>query len=304
MQLVSIGIPTHNRSYSLTRAIESALAQDYPCLEVVISDNGSSDSTQELCESLCKQDDRIRYLRQHKNIGPTANFAAVLDAARGQYFMWLADDDSLSTEYVASCMRALQSTQGCVLACGQAVFTTRHGTTQLGEVLQLVHDSPERRVIQYLKQVRYNSVFYGLSPRSRLLEARLRNTLAFDWLLVVSMLAMGKAVTVPNAFLYRSGTGVSESSESLLAAVALPSWLAVLSRLDLSLAIGCLIFSEICWRSTVFSRYEASRRWKLGILSIWTIAAYQAVPARIARVRYKVRARSRLRRLWARSTKL
>src|SRR2546426_4767904 len=89
--LVSIGIPTYNRSSSLVRAVESALAQDYDNLEIVISDNASTDETANLSVEFCKKDMRIRYIRQSKNLGITENFRRALGASHGAYSMWPSD---------------------------------------------------------------------------------------------------------------------------------------------------------------------------------------------------------------------
>ena len=56
----------------LRRAVDSALSQDYPNLEVVISDNASTDGTQAWCEQLARRDSRLRYVRQPTNVGAFA----------------------------------------------------------------------------------------------------------------------------------------------------------------------------------------------------------------------------------------
>lgn len=83
--LVSIGIPTYNRAASLRRAIESALAQDYVNLEVVISYNASTDETQAVCEGFARKDSRIRYIRQVTNHGAVANFRNALSQPKGEF---------------------------------------------------------------------------------------------------------------------------------------------------------------------------------------------------------------------------
>ena len=59
--LVSIGIPTYNRADTLSKAIDSALMQDYNNTEIVISDNASTDETRELCLVLMQQNKKIQY---------------------------------------------------------------------------------------------------------------------------------------------------------------------------------------------------------------------------------------------------
>ena len=94
---VSIGIPTFNRADLLRRSIESALGQDYPNIEVLVSDNASTDETPAICQGL---GDRIKYFRQSINLGPLTNFSKVLEMASGEFFMWLGDDDWIDASYV------------------------------------------------------------------------------------------------------------------------------------------------------------------------------------------------------------
>jgi len=102
--LVSIGIPTYNRSKDLLPVIQSFLRQSYKNIEVIISDNHSTDDTARVCRALAKKDARIRYVRQVKGIPAIANFNATLKKAKGEYFMWGADDDMWDKEYVKLCV--------------------------------------------------------------------------------------------------------------------------------------------------------------------------------------------------------
>ena len=104
--LVCIGIPTYNRANTtFPDTLASATAQTYENIEIVISDNCSTDGTQRLVEGL--GDPRIRYFRQDENIGANANFNACARAARGVYFVLLHDDDLLDPEFVSTCMNAV-----------------------------------------------------------------------------------------------------------------------------------------------------------------------------------------------------
>ncbi len=115
--LVSIGIPTYNRADgNLRKVIERALGQTYANVEVIVSDNCSSDHTSELVGSI--EDSRLHYFRQDTNIGPNKNFNFCLNQAKGKYFLLFHDDDMIDVDFVESCMSALQPGQ----AVG-AVFT-------------------------------------------------------------------------------------------------------------------------------------------------------------------------------------
>lgn len=88
--LVSVIIPTYNRAPVLRRAIESALSQTYPALEVVVADDGSSDDTAEVVLSLGP---RVRYLRQ-ENAGVSAARNFGMRNARGEFIAFLDSDDA------------------------------------------------------------------------------------------------------------------------------------------------------------------------------------------------------------------
>lgn len=89
----SIVIPTFNRAKDLKKAVDNILNQDFKNLEIVISDNHSSDGTRKLVESL--KDKRIRYSRNERNIDVMPNIRKAIKLARGEYVFLHGDDDFL-----------------------------------------------------------------------------------------------------------------------------------------------------------------------------------------------------------------
>lgn len=106
--LVSIGLPTFNRAHCIRRCLDSLMAQTYPHFELIISDDGSTDETQAICEAYVKKDSRIRYIKQEKNKGLIGNFYFVLSQATGDYFGWAVDDDWFAPHYVEKHIEALE----------------------------------------------------------------------------------------------------------------------------------------------------------------------------------------------------
>jgi glycosyltransferase involved in cell wall biosynthesis len=103
--LVSIGLSTYNRADGyLKEALQSAVDQTYPSLEIIVSDNCSQDGTEALVRGFA--DPRIRYFRQERNIGANNNFNFCLEQARGVYFLLLHDDDRVDPDFVTACMDA------------------------------------------------------------------------------------------------------------------------------------------------------------------------------------------------------
>ncbi len=106
---VSIGLPVYNREKLLPDTLDCLLAQTFPDFEIIISDNCSTDGTEQLCREYASRDLRIRYIRQEKNLGIFGNFRFVKDAARGKYFMWSASDDLCEPEFIGSMVEALEA---------------------------------------------------------------------------------------------------------------------------------------------------------------------------------------------------
>jgi glycosyltransferase involved in cell wall biosynthesis len=113
---VSLGLPVYNGERFVKHAIESVLNQTFNDFELIISDNASTDSTQEICEGFARQDPRVRYIRQEINIGAKANFNRVFEYSRGEYFKWVAADDVCGPRYLELTVAQLDSYPTAVLA--------------------------------------------------------------------------------------------------------------------------------------------------------------------------------------------
>jgi glycosyltransferase involved in cell wall biosynthesis len=112
---VSIALPVFNGERYLAQAIQSILDQTYRDFELIVSDNASTDRTEEICRSFEAQDTRVRYVRQPRNIGASPNFNICFALASGEYFKWAAHDDYLEPEYLAACVEALDAHPDAVL---------------------------------------------------------------------------------------------------------------------------------------------------------------------------------------------
>lgn len=97
---VTIAIPTVNRASLLSRAIESALAQTAPDIEILISDNGSTDKTPAVIAQY-KGHGRVRTFRHASTINAARHGEFLMAEAHGEYFVGLSDDDFLEPEFAA-----------------------------------------------------------------------------------------------------------------------------------------------------------------------------------------------------------
>jgi glycosyltransferase involved in cell wall biosynthesis len=96
--LVTIAIPTFNRSSWLKGCVQAALAQTYANFEVLVSDNASVDDTAMMLKEF--DDPRLRVIRQPENIGLLPNWNACLSAAKGEYISVVSDDDLVSPSFL------------------------------------------------------------------------------------------------------------------------------------------------------------------------------------------------------------
>ncbi len=107
---VSVGMPIYNRADMLAQAVRSIREQSFSDFELVISDNCSPDpAVAKLCTTLAEEDDRITYIRQSSNVGPTRNFLTVLKQTSGPLFMWASDDDFWAKDFLLKATNALNS---------------------------------------------------------------------------------------------------------------------------------------------------------------------------------------------------
>ena len=156
--MLSVGLPVYNGENFLSDALESLLAQSFTDFEIIVSDNCSNDGTAEICQRFLRRDDRIRYYRNETNLGAAGNFNGVVGLARGHYFCWACHDDLWHPDYFETCIRALESDPGAVLAYSRACHIDAGGEQSpvpLLEDLGLDHVSPRKRLWIYHNWYRY-----------------------------------------------------------------------------------------------------------------------------------------------------
>jgi glycosyltransferase involved in cell wall biosynthesis len=113
---VSIGLPVYNGENYLAEALDALLGQSYEDFELIISDNASTDGTADICQDYRKQDSRVRYIRQLRNIGLSPNHNFVIGQARGELFKMASHDDLYARDFLKRCIGALDERPQVVLA--------------------------------------------------------------------------------------------------------------------------------------------------------------------------------------------
>lgn len=124
---VSVGMPVFNGDRFLAEALESALAQTFTDFELIVSDNGSTDRTEQICRSYATRDTRIRYCRNEVNRGAAWNHNRVVELARGEYFKWWSHDDLCAPGLLGACVSVMDSDPGIILCSAQTQIIDAEG---------------------------------------------------------------------------------------------------------------------------------------------------------------------------------
>jgi glycosyltransferase involved in cell wall biosynthesis len=113
---ISILIPTRNRRKYLEEALNSARNQSYEDLEILVSDDGSTDETRAYVQGVAAQDGRVRLLADNPEPGIFTNMGHLVRASSGDAFCLLGDDDRLAPTYIAKLLAPLQRDPAVVLS--------------------------------------------------------------------------------------------------------------------------------------------------------------------------------------------
>ncbi|MGZ3374792.1 MAG: glycosyltransferase family 2 protein [Gemmatimonadaceae bacterium] len=144
---LSIGLPVYNGENYLAGSLDTLLGQTYADFELIISDNASTDGTAEICRCYSRQDSRISYIRQPRNIGGAPNSTFVFRQSRGQLFKWASHDDLYAPDLLQRCIDALDARPDVVLAHAWAAAVDSTGRVTRAPEYPLATDSlsvPER----------------------------------------------------------------------------------------------------------------------------------------------------------------
>jgi glycosyltransferase involved in cell wall biosynthesis len=125
--LLSVGLFVYNGERFLEKALDSLLAQTFRDFELIISDNASTDRTEQICRSYAERDVRIQYHRTAENMGAGWNVRRVYSLGRGKYFKWAAHDDFCEPQLFQKCIEALERDPALVVAQSKVRVLDQNG---------------------------------------------------------------------------------------------------------------------------------------------------------------------------------
>lgn len=202
--LVTIGLPVYNGVNFIEECIDSILTQTLTDFELIISDNGSNDATQSICEAYAKREPRIRYFRIEDNQGAAWNYNKVFALARGKYFKWAAHDDVIKPLNIERCTEVLEKDPSVVLCYAKSALIDERGV-----FLKNLDDNLERlqdRVSERLRGFNPGAChpIFGVIRHSALKRTDLIGSYpASDLTLLWQLLLIGKFAEVPEVLFLR-----------------------------------------------------------------------------------------------------
>jgi len=212
MYRVSLGVPVYNGESFLCASLESILRQTFDDFELVISDNASTDATQEICRTYSALDNRIRYFRNNSNYGVVWNHNRVLELSTGKYFKWCGADDLILPTYISRCVDALEMNPSATLCYTNAIAIDQNGVPIEKDpahqhVLQRLLSSPDviTRFSNLLRPLhREVTPFHGVIRLAALRSIPPhRNFLAADRCLLAELSILGPFICIPEQLFYR-----------------------------------------------------------------------------------------------------
>lgn len=204
--LVSIGLPVYNGERFLAQALDLLLGQTLGDLELIVSDNSSTDRTADICQDYASRDSRIRYIRQESNRGAVWNFNFVAMQARGQYFRWASANDFCDPRLLEKCIGVLRSDAGAVLCYGRTCIVDENTDerTPFADDFSAADARPSDRFMRVAYSLRLNNPIWGLMRLAVLRRTPLvRSYFGGDNVLTMELALHGRIVLLPEILLYR-----------------------------------------------------------------------------------------------------
>src|SRR5262245_55863366 len=203
---VSIGLPVYNGAPFLQEALDSLLSQTFGDFALIISDNASTDGTQEICRAYAAKDRRISYYRHEQNRGAAWNHRYVFELSTSEYFKWAAHDDVCASQYLERCIEVLDYTLAIVLCYTKTVIIDAHGKPlrNYSAHCDVRSPRPYERFRNLLANFGLSDPMYGVVRANTLAKTPLLgNYIASDGVLLAELALLGEIYEVPEALFFR-----------------------------------------------------------------------------------------------------
>ena len=161
--LVSIGLPLYNCEDRVEKVLSFFLNQSYKNIEIIVSDNFSTDKTSEIIKKKFGNNNKIKFYNQKANIGATKNFNFVLEKSNGKYFMWASYDDEWNLDYIKNGVKELEKNEDSITIIGITKIYDKKKNLRIkySEKYEL-NGNKKERLTNFLKYNYGDHLIYGI----------------------------------------------------------------------------------------------------------------------------------------------
>lgn len=209
MPAVTIGMPAYNAAGTIGEAVGSLLRQTFEDIEVIVSDNASTDGTVDILRDLYPSETRLRVISHDRNIGANANYSSLVAQARGRYFKWASSSDWCAPTFVERCVAELESEPEVILVCPR----TRTFEHDVSDAIDYADDvgfeqkEPVRRFVALMQGLKLNNAINGVFRTEALRRTRLiEHYPGSDVVMMAHIALLGRIRLLPEALYYRRMT--------------------------------------------------------------------------------------------------
>jgi len=215
---VSVGIPVYNEGKHLSQLLHAVSAQTYVAMEIIVSDNASTDNTWEIIQEYAAKDNRFKIVRHPKNMGAHFNFKYVLERATGEYFIWAGGHDVWGEGVIASCVGHLDANPHTMLCVPQTRWMDESGKLlpiTVRNVDTCGAPNQAERILRFFRQMDRCSAIYGLHRRASLIATLpWPKVIGPDFITLLRIAKKGDIVTDHGTFWCRRKNRVEKPGEA------------------------------------------------------------------------------------------
>tara|TARA_B100000900_G_scaffold410801_1_gene429279 strand:- start:608 stop:1507 length:900 start_codon:yes stop_codon:yes gene_type:complete len=211
---ISIGLGIYNEEKYVGRMIESILSQTYNNFELIISDDCSTDNTNQICKNYEKSDKRVCLFTQDKNLGVVKNLQFLLNKSKYDFFIYLAGDDIISENYLEENLRNLLNNPGASCSAGCHIWEDQD--IQKDKICFELNGSLYQRLNYFLSNsfnaTAMNYALYRTEIMKKCPDLGLK-FLGHDWKIMTNALKFGKFLRTQNTLITLGRGGISSAPE-------------------------------------------------------------------------------------------
>jgi len=168
--IITIGLPAYNGEKTIKRTIDSILSQTVSNFKLIISDDGSIDSTPKICREYEQKDDRVKYIQKEKNEGWIWNWIFLAEKAYTKYFVWISQDDYWESKFIEKNIDVLEKNLEIVCSISDIQLIGPNIKNYFSDQ-EKINSNYSQRKLKIVRQVKGTY------------EEKIKNVLEFNWII-------------------------------------------------------------------------------------------------------------------------